>query len=205
MNIKKAEKHLRGAKKIIEEHVGKEKREVFISETLVQYKNIEPHGIKYTQSLNKSNFDSGVLGLSIYRTLIGHFNFEQNKAICILTDILKIVKSNEIEGFFLSRFIISKVGKMNILKRIMEKSMYSLNEPNGWEIKKCECDAYLAFDICQCGLYNWLKEQGAEEICTAFCEIDYVTAQYMEGLKLVRTKTIANGDKICDFRYVKNS
>lgn len=203
MNVKKAQRLLKKSAKTIGAFVGTEKIEEFITETLVEYENIEVYAIKYTQSLNKSNFKYGVLGLSIYRALRNCFKFEKEEGIHALTEILSHMNVNILESSWIKRFMISRVGKIRALKNGMEKKIYSLTEPNGWKMKRCKSDAYLAFDVYKCGLYDWLKEQKAEEICSVFCKMDYITAKYMEGLKLVRTKTIADGDEVCDFRYVK--
>ncbi|MCT4597738.1 MAG: L-2-amino-thiazoline-4-carboxylic acid hydrolase [Vallitalea sp.] len=202
MNIKQAKKALKLSHEVIEENLGsRNKKQEFINKTLKNYRKIEPNAIKYKQKLNKQNFNYGVLGLSMYRTLRNDFRLEQQISIDILTEILKDMTSKHIDNHRIQRFFISKTAKYKFIKKMIEKSMFSLNEPNGWKMKRCKSDAYIAFDICQCGLYNWLEEEGAEEMCVAFCETDYVSAQYMKDIEFVRNKTIASGCDICNFRY----
>ena len=83
----------------------------------------------------------------------------------------------------------------------MKKRM-NTTEEKGWlgEIIE-DKETVISFNCTQCGLMIWLKDQGAPEICPALCNTDYVTAEYMSGLKLIRTKVIGYGDDICDFRY----
>ncbi|MCT4686538.1 L-2-amino-thiazoline-4-carboxylic acid hydrolase [Vallitalea sp.] len=203
MNIKQAQKVLKLSNEVIKKNIGKEKMQEFINQTLINYRNIEPYARKYKQNLNKKNFNYGVLGLSMYRTLRDDFRMEQETSVNILTELLKGITAKVIESSRITLFFISKTSKYKFIKKLLEKNMYSLTEPNGWKMKRCKSDAYIAFDICKCGLYDWLVEQGAEEICVAFCETDYVSAKYMKDIKFVRNKTIASGCKVCDFRYYK--
>jgi hypothetical protein len=57
----------------------------------------------------------------------------------------------------------------------------------------------------KCGLLDWFRDQGASEIAPIACEGDLIRTESLKGLKFIRTKTIANGDEICDFRFVKHN
>ena len=46
------------------------------------------------------------------------------------------------------------------------------------------------------------KDEGCPQLAVYFCQMDYVLADIMH-MKLVRTKTIAEGAGYCDFRYSK--
>lgn len=52
-----------------------------------------------------------------------------------------------------------------------------------------------------CPLAEFCKENGYEDIAPALCKIDYLTVQLRHGV-LLRNKTIAAGDDICDFWIV---
>jgi hypothetical protein len=203
MQYKESKKYLLVLKEKISEYTGEDKVDAFINNTIKEYERIEPLAICYKQSLNKNNYKHAVFGLAIYRTLLGDIGYEKDEALKILGEILNYYSAKSIEDSKIKQYMLSKMSKFSFIKKSVNKKMYSLTEPNGWKMKRCDSDAYWAFDVHRCGLYNWLKEQGAEEICTAFCEVDYVNASYMTGLRLDRTKTIAGGDDICDFRYRK--
>jgi hypothetical protein len=54
----------------------------------------------------------------------------------------------------------------------------------------------------ECGIYKMFERENCTELASQMCKFDYVTAKYM-GCELTRTKTIANGDGLCDFWYTK--
>ena len=76
-------------------------------------------------------------------------------------------------------------------------------EEYGWAAEFPKSDAYIAVNVTRCGLVKWFKRQGVPEIAPIACEGDFVWAEFMTGLELRRAKTLAKGDHICDFRYVK--
>ena len=74
-----------------------------------------------------------------------------------------------------------------------------------WASNFPQSNAYIAVNITKCGITDWFRDQGAPEIAPIACEGDYIWTELLTGLKFVRTKTIANGDDICDFRFVKHN
>lgn len=52
----------------------------------------------------------------------------------------------------------------------------------------------------ECGIVKFFHEQNADELTPYLCKLDYIYSDIMdEGL--VRTSTLAEGGKYCDFRY----
>ena len=59
----------------------------------------------------------------------------------------------------------------------------------------------VSFDVTLCPLADYFKDQGMPEITPyAACNLDFCTADAF-GITLTRTKTIAQGDDHCDFRW----
>lgn len=58
------------------------------------------------------------------------------------------------------------------------------------------------FDILECGICKLFKKHHFEKYAPILCEVDEVTSG-LAGLELIRTGTIANGAKKCDFRFKK--
>jgi hypothetical protein len=54
----------------------------------------------------------------------------------------------------------------------------------------------------ECGIYKFFKKNKAEHLVTLMCITDYANAQ-AHGYGLKRTQTIAAGDPLCDFRFIK--
>ena len=57
-----------------------------------------------------------------------------------------------------------------------------------------------AMDITQCPYHTYLTELGCPEINRLFCDNDIYCYGNIPGLEFIRTKTIGNGDELCDFR-----
>ena len=55
-------------------------------------------------------------------------------------------------------------------------------------------------DYHECGVVKYFQAQGVSELAPYFCLNDFPRSRTL-GTGLVRTKTIANGDGICNFRY----
>ena len=61
-------------------------------------------------------------------------------------------------------------------------------------------DLELGYDYHTCGICNLCRDEGCFELAKYLCRMDYVLADMMQ-MKLTRTKTIAEGADLCDFRY----
>lgn len=57
-------------------------------------------------------------------------------------------------------------------------------------------------DIIECGICKLFKKHDYYKYASILCEVDEVTSS-LAGLQLIRTGTIANGAKKCDFRFKK--
>jgi hypothetical protein len=142
--------------------------------------------------------------LSLYRALLGEFAFEQDTALKILNQVTCYKVHKDWESRTVTRFMMSRVAQMEFFRKLAMKGFkWEDEEEYGWAAEFPESEAYIAVDITRCGLVKWFTEQGAPEIAPIACEGDFVWAEFMTGLELRRTQTLASGDNICDFRYVK--
>ena len=57
-------------------------------------------------------------------------------------------------------------------------------------------------NIIECGICKLFDKNNATKYKSILCEVDKITSN-LAGLELIRTGTIANGAKICDFRFKK--
>jgi len=55
----------------------------------------------------------------------------------------------------------------------------------------------------ECGWMKLISKEGAEEIAPYVCLCDYARMRAV-GVEFKRTKTIANGAELCDFRFIRN-
>lgn len=78
---------------------------------------------------------------------------------------------------------------------------------NDWVVTviKGNNDFELGYDYEECGVCKLCRDENCFELAKYLCRLDFLMAD-MIGMKLVRTKTLAEGDKVCDFRFsYKNS
>jgi hypothetical protein len=59
-------------------------------------------------------------------------------------------------------------------------------------------------DILECGICKLFKKHNYQKYASILCEVDEITSG-LAGLNLIRTGTIANGAKKCDFRFKKEN
>lgn len=73
---------------------------------------------------------------------------------------------------------------------------------NDWvvDILPANDEYELGYDYYECGVCKLCKDEGCPELAQYMCRMDYVLADIMD-MKLTRTKTIAEGADMCDFRY----
>lgn len=58
------------------------------------------------------------------------------------------------------------------------------------------------YDYTECGVCKLFKDEGASDLAKYVCKLDFVMFD-MIGITLTRTKTIADGNEYCDFRFKK--
>jgi len=141
--------------------------------------------------------------LSLYRTLLGEFALSQNEALDMLSQITGYKVREDYRNDPVMKFIMSRIARSDLFRKMYLSMWERQDEKYGWAAEFPESDAYIAYDITRCGLVDWYTDQGVPEIAPIGCEGDFIMVEFMTGLKLARTKTIADGDDICVFRYVK--
>ena len=99
--------------------------------------------------------------------------------------------------------LVFQEGYLNILKHVAKESQLR-RYPGDWVLEFVESDGTFdyGYDITECGICTFFKEQGAERFVPFICLADYATAR-ASGYGFKRTQTIANGAPVCDFRFIK--
>ena len=59
------------------------------------------------------------------------------------------------------------------------------------------------YDVFECGICKFFKQQNAEDLTPFECLIDYTSIR-SAGFGFNRTQTLLNGASFCDFRYIKD-
>jgi len=185
--------------------LGEENYDRLCKSSLMEYDKFSAQLPLFKDDNNKSTFyASAPFMLSHYRALLGEFALDQKKALDVLREITnyKVRKKSE-NPSLLMKFIFPRVARYDFFRRLALKKFTYKGEKYGWATTFPPSDAYMAVDYVKCGLSDWFRDQGAPEIAPIACEGDLIWTELLTGLKFIRTKTIAGGDGLCDFRFVK--
>ncbi len=109
-------------------------------------------------------------------------------------------------NFFLplaKRLSYSQGSKIDKMRLAAERSLLR-RFPEDWVFEFVEGgeDYLFGYDIRECGLHKFWKSQGLEEFVPYLCLTDWAKWKLL-GVSVDRTKTIANGHEVCDFRYCR--
>jgi hypothetical protein len=97
----------------------------------------------------------------------------------------------------------------NITIKILNKKISNNIHPDGF-VAKIITDKQETYglgygiDIIECGICKLFAKHNYDKYSPILCEVDAITSD-LAGLKLIRTGTIANGAKKCDFRFIKKN
>ena len=132
--------------------------------------------------------------------------FENIRKICLQITTEYVQPKSKIQEIFkrlLPRMTNTWVGK-KLIKAVHKK--VSVNSNTDGFIANIITDKQSTFglgygiDIIECGICKLFKKHNYSKYASILCEVDEITSR-LAGLQLIRTGTIANGAKICDFRF----
>jgi hypothetical protein len=135
-------------------------------------------------------------------------NYETIRKICLEVVTEYVKPKNSFQLFLkkipakLSNTLFAKVFLVAFSKKVSRNS-----NPDGFiaEIitdKESTFGLGYGIDILECGICKLYKKHNYEQYASILCEVDEITSN-LAGLKLIRTGTIANGARKCDFRFIK--
>ncbi len=116
----------------------------------------------------------------------------------------RMEKFSKIKRWFLKKLMYSNFLMRRVKRRAERNEKLKFGD---FEIKYLTGDGDKfdwGVDYLSCGNYNFMKAQGAEEFAPYVCMSDIPLSNALEW-GLIRTQTIADGCKTCDFRFKKAS
>jgi len=132
--------------------------------------------------------------------------FENIRKICLQITTEYVQPKSKIQGFFkrlLPKLINTSLGH-SLIKKFHKRVSVNSN-PDGF-IANIITDKQETFglgygiDIIDCGICKLFKKHNYSNYASILCEVDEITSG-LAGLQLIRSGTIANGAKKCDFRF----
>jgi hypothetical protein len=206
MHRKEIIKFQRWCRPIIEECLGADNYDRFCRAALSEYDRFSSTLPSFEDDMNNSLFYANCPWmLSNYRALLGEFELGREEALANLRRISNFKHHKKFENqSMIMNWIFPRIANYDFLKNAaLKRFLVKKDETFGWAAALPESDAYIAVDYTKCGLTDWFRDQGAPEIASIACEGDHIQFALWKGLNFVRTKTIANGDGICDMRFYK--
>jgi hypothetical protein len=185
--------------------------DIFIANTDKHYKNISIDTTFAKTSTNPMDrrLDFSSYFLALIKTLDEQGEtFENIREICleIVTEYVK-PKSKVQELFKRLLPKLTNTGFGQLLIKSFHKRISVNSNVNGFKAniitnKQETFGLGYGIDIIECGICKLFKKHNYQKYASILCEVDEITSS-LAGLKLIRTGTIANGAKKCDFRFKK--
>lgn len=196
----------------IKENYPKEFNKV-IANTDKHYKNISAD-MTFAKTSNNP-LDKRLDFSSYFLALIKTLNekgetFDVIRKICLKIITEYVRPKNNIQQFF--KRLPSKLTNTwlaNIIIKSLNKKISQNSSPDGFVAniitdKQATYGLGYGIDILECGIYKLFEKHNYQKYASILCEVDAITSG-LAGLKLIRTGTIANGAKKCDFRFKKEN
>ena len=132
--------------------------------------------------------------------------YDRIRKICVEIAIEYVQPKNKLQSFV--KRLLPKLANTWLaqnLIRSLHKKVSANKNPEGFIAniitdKQETLGLGYGIDIIECGICKLFKKHNFERYTSILCEVDEITSG-LAGLKLIRTGTIANGAKKCDFRF----
>ncbi|MBP3892494.1 MAG: L-2-amino-thiazoline-4-carboxylic acid hydrolase [Atopobiaceae bacterium] len=133
---------------------------------------------------------------AIYFELIDAFG--RDEAFQMVDDFMAEYSANASKAF---RRIVALPGGRGLFMRAFGKVVgLAFGERQGFANEMHECTPNrIAYDVLACPYRRASAQMGAPEICQFFCRNDEICYGNLDGIRFVRTGTLAKGADRCDF------
>jgi hypothetical protein len=165
---------------------------------------------EYTHLLTSSPYKDKMLGKHLARSILPAIAFYRvlqesgysgDKSIAVIRDSVFSVDAPRAK-------ILRSIGKLPFffsLFRIMcRKSLQSVYGKSGWDMRWIsDTDSEMTWDCHACFYEKEFTRHGVQELTLIFCQSDDMIYGNVPAIQWKRTKTIALGAEMCDFRFYK--
>jgi ubiquinone biosynthesis protein len=166
---------------------------------------VTPNKIQEPTFGSRMNVRLAGLTLAFFRNLTA-LGVEREYAIALIGDVCwKIYRWWGYVGLF-ARSLSQSDAIRDQLKRVGSDGSWPISfpfNPPGYRTRYMPTDNGLGFDVIRCPVAEYFRAHGAADLGVGtWCMLDYPLAE-TQGIRLVRTQTLAAGDKQCDFRWFR--
>lgn len=145
--------------------------------------------------------------LAVYKVMKKHDKgADEAWEVCHEALRLRMKKFSNFKRWMAKRLLFSRFIKWLAKKRIREITERT-KKKRDFAFKYIEGDGKKfdwGVDYTECLIYSFMKDQGSEEFAPYVCMSDIALSDAMEW-GLIRTETLVDGSKRCDFRFKKGS
>ncbi|MFC1898703.1 L-2-amino-thiazoline-4-carboxylic acid hydrolase [Candidatus Cloacimonadota bacterium] len=143
-----------------------------------------------------------IIGLSLYRAIQEELGNNKD-LIDTIHRILWNCGTRQQTGA-IAFFVRRSRNPFNLYLRLLGPRNERLFPCPPWEKVEVEVENGVAWHQKKCPYYDFLKDEGAVELTTAFCDLDKRIAELVsDHIELKRQHTLAKGDNWCDFFYYR--
>ena len=194
----------KSGRKVLESRYGKELANIILNQSHCEFEALIPMipDVGGKKNLWERNLIGCAWALAMYRALkqhgktaeeVGKLNYELVEA--------SFASAPRWVLWFIGRIQTSRYGRNKTKKQALKSQqrlyyddwVFSFLEGNGKDFD-------YGTDITECAICKFLHAQGADELAMYMCRIDFILSRVFDW-GLVRTTTLAEGAKVCDFRY----
>ncbi len=109
--------------------------------------------------------------------------------------MVKMKKSTREKGKLFSEAMHKKMGDVS-------KASLSSNDEMDWRFTYTPGKDEVSYTMTRCGVCKLAQRENMLDYLPCMCHMDFSKYE-IQGAKLYRTKTLANGDEVCDFHLVR--
>jgi hypothetical protein len=146
-----------------------------------------------------TNLVSAALALGFYRELKDRGATVEETGQILFQAVTALYASGPMNGV-MGRMANSELAQKKARKEAEISQQHQYPEDWVFEFVPGNQDFDFGIDYTECGICKYYQAQGAEELTPFMCLLDAPISRAM-NTGLVRTKTLAQGDDRCDFRY----
>jgi len=197
--------HFDGTKKVLMARFGKDRATGLMGDIRQEYGALAPKMpyIGGEENMFTEWLIYGVYYLGVYRVLKGEGQPVEEVGKAIYNSFRAMADH--------PKWLFRLVGGLKYNKKYVSRLREAVTEtqkrryPGNWVAEFVEGDGKTfdyGLDIKECGICKYYHAQGADELAPYLCLSDYVVSEVFDR-GLVRSKTLAEGADVCDFRYKK--
>ena len=185
--------------KIVENYFGETRSYDIWNDALDEYDALIPHSYGESKGRTDNLVNNIYPMIALYRAIQKN-NVDKEEALKSMFDIMREKTTNGIRKQY--KFF----GKTPLIFPLIRFMFGQGLKGDSWKVHFIESNKEnFRYDIKECLWAQACSKEGCPELCQIFCRNDEINfVDISKYMKFHRTKTIGNGDDICDFHFSRH-